>query len=203
MAADPQKNNLPDHDIGKRLRYFRKSRAFSIRLLAEKASLSPNTISLIESNSTSPTVGTLQTIANVLDIPLAAFFVEPNQEEEIILVNELAQKKEVTPGIKVSVYPRQVLDNRIQVMHFSVEPGGSSGSDPLVHPGDELVLCFEGEIDYIVNERVFKLKREDSLGFKGNLPHSWVNNSQSEAHFLVLITTEYDQSYRSHIFPAG
>jgi transcriptional regulator with XRE-family HTH domain len=199
MATEPRENKPQNSEIGKRLKNFRKEREISIRVLAEKAGLSPNTISLIESNSTSPTVGTLQTIANVLDIPLAAFFIDMEQDDEVILIKELAEKKEVAPGLKVRVYPNNILDSRVQVMHFTVEPGGTSGTEKLFHHGDELVLCFEGEINYVVKDQAYVLKKEDSLAFKGNLPHSWYNSGQSEAHFLVLITTEFDLSFRSHI----
>lgn len=188
-------------DISEKIRFLRKAHKLSIRVLAQKAGLSPNTISLIESNATSPTVATLQTIANVFDVPLAAFFTNADQEAEIILIKAQDQSKQVTPGVSVSVFPGNVLNQRVRVMHFTINPGMSSGNESLVHPGDELVICMQGELEYVVQDRIYRLKQHDSLAFKANLPHAWTNRSQADCRFLVLITAEPDQAFRSHIRP--
>lgn len=195
-------NHSSSPEIGEKLRFFRKSKGLSIRVLAEKAGVSPNTISLIESNSTSPTVATLQALANVLDVPLSAFFTHDEKDEEVILIKALEQDEEVARGLNVSVFPTSILNQRVRVMHFSIAPGMESGNEALVHPGDELVLCLEGELEYVVKDRIYRLAEEESLAFKANLPHSWRNRSRAETRFLVMVTTETDQSFRSHMQPA-
>jgi transcriptional regulator with XRE-family HTH domain len=201
MIPEPQENPVSAAGIGSKLRSLRKGQGLSIRMLAEKAKLSPNTISLIESNSTSPTVATLQTIANVLGIPLGAFFNELENNDEVILLKVQDQEKQVAPGITISVVPDEVLGQCVHLMHFTIEAGVSSGEEPLVHPGDELVLCLQGELEYLVNERIYRLKRNDMLAFRSELPHSWVNRSQAKAVFLVLIKNDADDAFRSHLAP--
>ncbi len=185
--------------IGEKLKLFRKERQLSIRVLAERAGLSPNTISLIENNAASPTVTTLQTIANVLDIPLSAFFIDNEKEEVVRMVGALDRERVVMPGVKVSVFPADILDRRVHILHFTVEPGKGSGIDQMVHPGDELVICTRGQLEYRVEDTLYILKEQDSLAFKANLSHSWFNRGHTEAHFLVLITAEADQSFRFHM----
>lgn len=187
--------------IGEKLRAFRKERGLSIRVLAERAGLSPNTISLIENNSASPTVTTLYTIANVLDVPLSAFFVEDENGDEVRLVRAQDRERTVIPGVKVSVLPGDVLDRRVHILHFVLEPGQGSGNDQMAHPGDELVICIQGELEYRVKDTIYNLKEQDSLAFNAGFPHSFYNRSRTETHFLVLITTETDQSFRFHLQP--
>jgi transcriptional regulator with XRE-family HTH domain len=187
--------------IGGKLRALRKERRLSIRKLAEQAGLSPNTISLIENNAASPTVTTLYTIANVLDIPLSALFMESDDGEEVSVVRAQDREKTVLPGVKVSVLPASFLDRRVHIMNFILEPGSGSGSEQMLHPGDELVICTSGELEYRVKDSVYVLKEQDSLAFPGSIPHSFYNRSQADAHFLVLITTETDQTFRFHIQP--
>jgi transcriptional regulator with XRE-family HTH domain len=196
--------NGPDHQqvgVGERLRVFRKERGLSIRVLADRAGLSPNTISLIENNAASPMVSTLQTIANVLEIPISAFFIEDDKWDEVLCIRAQDRERTLMPGVKVSVLPETLLDRRVHVLHFSVEAGRGSGSDQMVHVGDELVICTQGELDYQVKDTVYRLKANDSLAFKGNLPHSWHNPGKTETHFFVLITTEAAQSFRFHFLP--
>jgi transcriptional regulator with XRE-family HTH domain len=201
--AEPRDNQTSSPKIGQKLKNLRKSRGFSIRLLAEKAGVSPNTISLIESNSTSPTVATLQTIANTLEIPLAAFFMNSEPEDDVVLIKAQEQEMQVDSGLTVSVFPGQVLDQRVRIMHFTIAPGVGCGPEPLAHPGDELVLCLQGELKYTVNERTYLLDKQDSLAFNAHLPHRWYNAGEVDCHFLVMITAENDQTFRSHIQAEG
>ncbi len=187
--------------IGEKLRAFRKERRYSIRVLAERAGLSPNTITLIENNNASPTVTTLYSIANALDIPLSAFFIEDENNNDLHLIQAQDREKVVMPGLKVSVLPGKILDQRVHVLHFTVEPGQGSGSEQMIHPGDELVICTQGELEYRVKDSIYTLKEQDSLAFNGSYPHSFYNRSQAETHFLVLITTETDQTFRFHVQP--
>ncbi|RPI87160.1 MAG: helix-turn-helix domain-containing protein [Chloroflexi bacterium] len=201
--TEQSENKSLAKSIGEKLKSLRKAHGFSIRALAERAELSPNTISLIESNTTSPTVATLQTIANVLDIPLADFFTTSKLDDDVIFIKARDQERQISPGLNVSFFPGQILDQRIRAMHFVIEPGMNSGDDFLCHPGEELVLCLEGELDYVVKDRTYHLEKQDSLAFKENIPHSWENRYQVEAHILVLITTEADQTFHSHISLIG
>lgn len=199
--TNQRQNGVQPPGIGDKLRTFRKDRRLSIRVLAERGGLSPNTISMIENNSTSPTVTTLHTIANVLDVPLSAFFIDDELGEEVRLIKDQDRERTVMPGLKVSVLPENVLDRRVHILHFTVGPGRGSGEDQMVHPGDELVICIHGELEYRVKDAIYVLKEQDSLAFQADLPHSWHNRSRAEAHFLVMITTEADQSFRFHVRP--
>ena len=187
-------NNDQPHNIGDKLKLLRSVKGFSIRVLAEKARLSPNTISLIESNSTSPTVATLQMIANALEVSLASFFTDVEEDSDVVLIKAMNQEKEVLPGVRVNVFPNHVLDSQIQVMHFAVSPNVSSGNDPLIHNGNELVFCIQGQLEYVINNRTYLLKKQDSVVFKANIPHSWCNRSHVETHFIVVIVTEDEQN---------
>jgi uncharacterized cupin superfamily protein len=71
----------------------------------------------------------------------------------------------------------------------------------MVHPGDELVICTQGELEYRVKDTIYNLKEQDSLAFNAGSPHSFYNRSRAETHFLVLITTETDQAFRFHMQP--
>lgn len=187
--------------IGEKLKTLRKSRGYSIRLLAEKAGLSPNTISLIESSATSPTVATLQNIANVLEIPLSAFFMHEEPESEIVLIRAQDHNHPLGQDLRVSVFPSQILDQRVRVMRLTISPGAGCGPEPLAHPGDELVICLHGTLEYTVKGQTYFLEEQDSLSFKAHLPHRWYNPGQEDVHFMILITTETDQSFRSHLVP--
>lgn len=57
--------------LGDKLRQLRSERNISQRDLARMAGLSPNSISLIERDETSPSVATLQSLAAALNIRMS------------------------------------------------------------------------------------------------------------------------------------
>jgi DNA-binding XRE family transcriptional regulator len=57
-------------NVGRGLRTLRTGRGLSIRALAEKSGLNVNTLSLIENGKTSPSVHTLQQLAQALEMPI-------------------------------------------------------------------------------------------------------------------------------------
>ena len=72
-------------NVGVRLREFRHQRGLSLRALAELCELSPNTISLIERGTTSPSVSTLQRLALALGVHISDFFVDPGARTKLLL----------------------------------------------------------------------------------------------------------------------
>ena len=60
--------------IGQQVREIRKLRGLSLQALAELSRLNINTLSLIENERTSSSVGTLQQLARSLQVPLSPSF---------------------------------------------------------------------------------------------------------------------------------
>jgi transcriptional regulator with XRE-family HTH domain len=60
--------------VGQRIKEIRRTKALSLRALAELSNLSTNAISLIERGDNSPTVSSLHSLAKALGVPITAFF---------------------------------------------------------------------------------------------------------------------------------
>src|SRR5512135_1904426 len=73
-------DTTPQHvrAIGEKLRAVRQERQMSLRDLADKAEISASMLSQIETGKVSPSVRSLYTIANVLDVSMDYFFPEEN-----------------------------------------------------------------------------------------------------------------------------
>ncbi len=69
-----ERNPSDEIDVGRRLRELRATHGLSMRALAEQSGLNINTLSLIENQRTSPSVSTLQHLAQALQVSISAFF---------------------------------------------------------------------------------------------------------------------------------
>ena len=73
-----------DINVGLRIREVRMSSGLSIRALAGLSKLNVNTLSLIENGHTSPSVSTLQMIAQTLQVPISVFFEDNHDHRKVV-----------------------------------------------------------------------------------------------------------------------
>jgi len=188
-----QNNQFPDElsdeeaSVGKCLRKIRTQKGLSMRVLAEMSGLNMNTLSLIENGRTSPSVGTLQQLAQSLQVSMTDFF-QTNQ------------------GSKKLVFQRQGKRSRVPFEHSAIEdlaagmprfgaepiivifePNANSGEEAIVHTGREIVYCLEGHIVYTVENEKFLLESGDSLIFEAYLPHQCENIDATPSRALLVL----------------
>ncbi len=174
-------------EVGRRLREIRMSRGLSIRALAEQTALNVNTLSLIENGRTSPSVSTLQAIAQTLQVPVTTFF-EENAGNEKVVYRQAGDN----PRVKFSHGTIENLGSSLsqfgaEPLIITLDPLANSGKIPIVHTGSEFVYCLEGNITYQVEENSYLLKAGDSLIFEAHLPHSWRNEDNAPSRMLLVL----------------
>jgi len=187
-------------DVGGRLREIRKVHGHSIRSLAEKSGLNANTLSLIENGKTSPSVGTLQQLAQALEVPITAFFQTEVQDKQVVF-----QKAGLRSLVNFSHGTAEDLSagldtNGAQPLIITLNPKAGSGDNPIVHTGSELVFCLEGGLTYTVDGQQFELEAGDSLVFHAYLPHQWRNTGKTKARALLILcpTDDRDRPSERH-----
>ncbi len=70
--------------IGRELRSFRKQKNMTVSDLSKQTDISVGMLSKIENGNTSPSLTTLQTLANALSVPLTAFFRGFEEKREVV-----------------------------------------------------------------------------------------------------------------------
>jgi transcriptional regulator with XRE-family HTH domain len=173
-------------NVGRCLRELRAARGLSIRALAEQSGLNVNTISLIENGKTSPSVSTLQQIANALKLPINAFF--QTQPPPLSIVYQKAgdrQEAAIAHGTLADL-GSGFTHMGLELLLVNIEPQANSGKRLIVHTGVELVYCLDGCLCYEVDGEPFTLEAGDSLLFEAHLPHRWSNPGELSSQLLVL-----------------
>jgi transcriptional regulator with XRE-family HTH domain len=186
--------------VGKRLREIRTLRGLSMRSLAEMSGLNINTLSLIENGHTSPSVSTLQQLAQSLQVNITEFFEVEAQSKKIVY-----QKQGKRPCI--SFAHNTIEDLAAGMPRFGAEPilvtlhpNAGSGKNPIVHTGREFVYCLEGHVAYTVDDQKYLLEPGDSLLFEAYLPHHWKNADVTSSRILLVLCPmdERDQPKHRH-----
>lgn len=188
-------------DVGAQVKALRTERGLSMRALAERCDLSPNTISLIERRSTSPSVSTLHRLAVALNVPITAFFKETG--EQVRIINSRPDMRTFTGSLDVRLESLgSGLDGQtLEPFLVSLNPGADSGDQAIVHDGHELVYCLDGQLDYEIDGEPYRLVAGESLLFEAHLPHCWRNLGSDPAIFLLVFQSGVPGKPVEHHFP--
>ncbi|OEV05093.1 helix-turn-helix domain-containing protein [Streptomyces oceani] len=178
-----------DEDLGRHIRAARVARGLTLEALAQATGLSRSYLSNVEHNRNSPTISTLRTILDALNVSLSQIFrtfeaehrflTRPDQRVTIARTgNDDVRYELLNPN------PR----GRLEMMLMEVAPGASSGDRPHAHAGEEVGLMISGELDYWVEEVHYRLGAGDAVSFDSSLPHRYANPGDVPAVSVWTVT---------------
>ena len=183
----PDPEMQPEVLVGRKLRELRGRNGLSLRGLANLSGLNVNTLSLIENGKSSPSVSTLQQLAQALEVPIGTFF-ESEPVEKRVVFTPADQRPLATFGrMRMQNLGRDLAGSVVQPFVVTLKPGTGSGDRLIVHTGHEFVYCLDGSIRYQIEQDEYLLKAGDSLVFEAHLPHCWENNGGDTAQILLIL----------------
>ncbi|MEA2346787.1 MAG: hypothetical protein QOG62_574 [Thermoleophilaceae bacterium] len=174
--------------LGDQLKARRAARGISLRELAEETGLSASYISSLERSSASPSVASLQKLANGLGTNMLGLLGGPEDTEERVVVSagERTRLELEIPGVIIESL--SATESVLEPLLFQVEPGASSDTS-YSHRGEEFLYVLEGCFELTLDEtQVFRLVTGDSMTFESTRPHRWWNPGAGRA-VVVWINT--------------
>ena len=183
-----------------RLRELRRERDLTLRELSEKSGLAINTLSMIETGKTSPSVSTLQQLARALGVPITAFFAPQVSEQSVVHVRSKGRPLVNMENMLLESLGEHLAGAAVQPFVVTLPPGANSGTQPIVHTGYEFAYCLSGCIDYKVDNQAYQLEAGDSLVFESFLPHCWENTGTEPAQMILVMhpTDIFDSPVKRH-----
>lgn len=185
-------------DLGARLREAREHKGFTVRGLARYLGLSPSLISQIERGRVMPSVGTLYSMTNQLDLVVDDLFrdagpgskrrprahtdanpVQRPHDRNTIRLAEGVRWERLTP------WP----DKEVEFLYVVYEVGAEScDKDSLIrHGGREYAYIMGGRLGLKIGFEEFELGPGDSITFDAQMPHRlWtIGKKPAEAIWVV------------------
>ncbi len=179
-------------DIGNRIRKLRRHRDLVIDDLAKTTGLSRAYISQVETGKASPSIQTLEKLADALDIPISYFFMDesftchvvPKDERQVIYYGAPNGPDSQKKRINFLSAPNRQLEMVLLEIPVGYVASGRNHS----HDGEECHLVLEGTIKATQGEKSFILKEGDSYHWDGSIPHRVENAGNVPAKLLVART---------------
>lgn len=173
---EPSTDGWPARLIGERLRAARRRRDLTLDAVAAMAGYTKSFLSAVERGETSPSIGSLYRVCDVLGISMSALFEAPDSPD-----SNVVRRSQVRPrylgGEGVANYlltPGS--ERRAQLIEARLEPGGSPGLDLWSHRGELVVATvLEGSVEFRFAEGSTLLQAGDTIAYSPADPHSWRN----------------------------
>lgn len=168
--------------LGEALRSRRKELGLTMQAVADGAGLSVGFISQVERDLTAPSLGSLVSIAEVLDTPIGHFLEQPKGTAD--LTREAARRQYAVPGA-MPVYERLSTKFDGSRLHSVIvhEPPGHRG-EPISHRGEEMFYMLDGEITVEIEGKREVLRKGDSIHFNSQRVHSTWNHTDHTASLV-------------------
>ena len=172
--------------LGARMQRIRQRQNLSVRELADKADVNKNTILRLEKGLT-PSYATLNRVCEALGIHIAQLTQPEPDEDETISLHFRASEGRVPLAA----------DERVLLSALSCRlPGGKLNaavlelfdeSEPVHHPGEELVFCLRGTAKITVASREYALNEGDAATFWSSERHSYAPSTDDDENLPVLL----------------
>jgi transcriptional regulator with XRE-family HTH domain len=182
-----EKPRAPSHqvDLGDRVRSLRAKLGLSLRALAEETGFSPSFISQLENGAVSPSLGSLEKIAEALGIGLRDFFVSPEDGRRLVIRRGERQQATSTWS-HARLEAVSVAGQRLGALMITLESGGRSGKHPKAQANEELGFVMRGEVVLTLDDERHVMRVEDAVVIPAGMRRLWTNESGKPACVLIV-----------------
>lgn len=180
--------------IGREVRAYRRKKDITVAELANLTGLSIGMLSKIENGITSPSLTTLQTLANALSVPLTSFFRRFEENREVVHVKSGDAVEMERAGTRAGHQYNLLGHIGSNASGVIVEPYMITLSEKsdvfptFQHDGIELLYMLEGEVEYRHGDQLFLIQPGDSLFFDADAPHGPERLITLPARYLSIIS---------------
>jgi len=174
--------------ISSKIKTLRQQHGLSQRALAELAGISAASLSQLESGQSSPSVATLEKLADGLGLGIASFFLETGDQTDIEIF-DLKDRPAVALDQGGHFIPLTALHQPIgfEPMLVQLDAGGSfeEGQYGIKSP-HAFVWVRSGDVVLEYDDREYHLSEMQSLYYDARKQHNWRNVSDQRCELLMV-----------------
>jgi transcriptional regulator with XRE-family HTH domain len=181
-----------DRHVGALIRAARSRDRLTVTDVANLAGLSVGMLSKIENGQVSPSLDSLNRIANALGLPIGHFFRNFGAHGGSALHVRRGEGMEVVRRGTAKGHTYRLLaydqgpTKRFEPFLITMDDG-SEVFPTFEHPGIEFIYMLEGRLEYRHGDRTYLLEPGDALTFRGEVPHGPERLIRLPIRFLAII----------------
>ncbi|TDY27121.1 XRE family transcriptional regulator [Paraburkholderia sp. BL6665CI2N2] len=165
---------------GSKIRSLRQRLKLTLDETATAAGISKPFLSQVERGLASPSIYSLEGIANALGVKVQYFVDTPSEERSVCRANEL---KFFGFADSANLFARMTnlpAGRQLEAMLVRMPPG-QKRSEVTTHAVEEFIYVIEGHVSLTLEDKTFVLLARDSAHYESTVPHSWANTANKES----------------------
>ena len=169
--------------IKENVRRLRKEKGMTLSEMAAACECSPGLLSQIETGSVNPSLATMISISEALEISLSDLFAGAPSKEGLaphLMKSEERKKLTIEGGIEFQLLSRSI-DVPFEFIMNRFPPGMTTGKKLYHHEGTECGILLEGELEVETDCKVYQMSPGDSITLTSATPHRLTNNGKNDA----------------------
>jgi transcriptional regulator with XRE-family HTH domain len=196
MTGDPQavlegsaddERSLDTGTIGEGIRRERLRRGLTLAQLASQVNLTVSALSQIERGASDPSISSLRRIAQAFDVPMFQFLVGTAQREIVVRHDRRTKLNFPDRELEYELVSADT-SGEVEVLALTINAGGSTGATAASHASEECSIVLSGRVVAEVAGQLYDLDTGDSIKIHRGLPHRFLNESDSPADMLIIIS---------------
>lgn len=179
---------LKQQVVGEHVRRLRLEAGMSLRTLATQTEFSASFISQVENGQVSPSIRSMERIAEALGVTLGAFFVGLAQGEGGLIVRASDRKglSSSWSNAEIESLSTHNRNSRLEAMLITLHAGGRSGKHPYGHTGEEFGFVIEGKVTLTLGPEKHLLRKGDAVTILPGELCLWENGTSRTVRVLIV-----------------
>ena len=176
-------------NVGMTIKNIRKSKKLLLKEVASKCGISSSMLSQIEKGNANPSLNTIKSIAQVLEVPLIKFFIDSDKEKyEFHLLKKNERKIISTEYVTYELLSPDVETN-IECMQMTlIGKNAETSVKPMSHKGEEIAVLLDGKVKLTIGKFSVILSSGDSIHIPAMAPHKWTNLNDTKSVIIFSVT---------------
>lgn len=192
LADGASVDNRLEASIGRQVRAERRRMDMTVVELARLAGLSAGMLSKIENGVTSPSLGTLQSLARALNAPVTSLFTRFDEMNAAFVANDRDAAVVARRGSRHGYVYRQLgpVGGGDALECYAVAMGDDAAPcDTFQHAGGEFLYVVEGRMLYRHGDRQYELAAGDSIFYEADTPHGPVRFIETPVRVVLAMAS--------------
>ena len=169
--------------VGAQIKRRRQQRGLTLAGVARLTGLNIGYLSQVENDKASPSLETLASLAEALDVPIAWFLLDTSLAPRVVRAADRPRRRMPRGSGSMSQVDGG-LARDVAIFEGRMPVGYSTGFHE--HPGDEHHVVLSGRVRFRQGDSVLEAGPGDYVLLDGTLPHDAASIGEEPAHLLIV-----------------
>jgi transcriptional regulator with XRE-family HTH domain len=194
---------LKQQAVGDRVRLLRTGRGISLRALALQTGFSASFMSQVENGQASPSLDSMERIAEALGVTLSEFFAAAAEGAGGRVLRARDRQAMASGWSSAEIEALAPMGSRYEPVQVTLHAGGRSGKHPLPRAEEEFAYVLEGEVTLTLGPESHLLGPGDSVTILAGEARLWEHRGRASVPARLLIVGSQHRAARPRRATAG